>query len=843
MAADADRLLALAEAISDGKPADWAAAESQAGSDDERALVRELRLLADLADTHRSASEGDAVQDVPTLDVVRWGGLDVRERLGAGTYGVVYRAYDQRLAREVALKLLHSTEDLSGQAVEEGRLLARVRHPHVITVFGADRFDGRVGIWMELIRGGTLEALLRERGPFSAREAASMGAELCGALAAVHRAGLVHRDVKAQNVMREAGGRLVLMDFGAGQELMPGAQRGRVGTPLYMAPELFDGADASPRSDIYSLGVLLFHIVTGEYPVVGASATAVRDAHASGERRRLIDIRPDLPRPFVQVVDRAIARDPADRYATAGAMEEALTRAFNLHPPQTADTPSARRAEALRGSRRWITFAAVGAALAAVALAVIPSVRSRVGGVIFSPAVKTVVVLPLENLSGNAEDSYIVDGVTDLLTNRLATVPSVRVIARASIGAMGASDRNGPGARRRLRADYVIEGSVHQQANRLRVTARLLEASSGTLLFARTYEKPLSELYALQDEMTSEIARGIGARPARSPKGRGGSTSVDAQDEYLRGRYLLYTFNSANFLKARQHFDRAVAFDADYAAAHAALARTYGLLLDYDLDDPAVLGPLAIQEAHKAVEADPDLLEANVAEGDVQFRYAHNWAAAEAAYRRALAIAPYSSLVLTPYARFLCAAGRLDEALVQAKLGAVADPLSAEMLGTVAITYYYRREYDVARRWFEQMKAAAPASGPARFGLGRVSAAQQDYDAAVTEIKDALTLAGDNRSYQAELARVYALRGSVDLARQTLGGVLGTASGGRSLPYEGIGYAYAALGRRDEAFAWFHRALDNNFARLLFLQVDPRMDPIRDDPRYVALLQRLGLRP
>ena len=210
MAADADRLLALAEAISDGKASDWVAAESQAGSDGERALVRELRLLADLADAHRSASDSDATPDPASADVVRWGGLELRERLGAGTYGVVYRAYDRRLAREVALKLLHGSDDMSGQAVEEGRLLARVSHPHVITVFGADRFDGRVGIWMELIRGGTLEALVRERGPFSAREAAAIGAELCGALAAVYRAGLVHRDVKAQNVMREAGGRFDL---------------------------------------------------------------------------------------------------------------------------------------------------------------------------------------------------------------------------------------------------------------------------------------------------------------------------------------------------------------------------------------------------------------------------------------------------------------------------------------------------------------------------------------------------------------------------------------------------------------------------------------------------------
>jgi Tfp pilus assembly protein PilF len=266
-------------------------------------------------------------------------------------------------------------------------------------------------------------------------------------------------------------------------------------------------------------------------------------------------------------------------------------------------------------------------------------------------------------------------------------------------------------------------------------------------------------------------------------------------------------------------------------------------MLDSDLDDPRVLAPLAIKEARRALELDPHVVEANVAEGDALFRYAHDWAPAERAYRRAVALAPYSSLVLTPYARFLCAAGRLDEALVQARLGAEADPLSGEMLATVAITHYYRREFDAARRWFEQMQQAAPASGPARFGLARVYAAQHDYDRAAALIKEALSLSGDNPSFEAELARVFALRGSDDLARQTLGGILTRSADGRSLPNEGIGYAYAALGRRDEAFAWFNRAADRSFARLLFLKVDPRMDPVRDDPRYVALLQRFGLQP
>ena len=229
--------------------------------------------------------------------VGRTGRSGEHSRWCAGSYG---SAWSGTLARSIAPGTTFARESPSRFIGRRPR--SRVRRagsshapPQVITVFGADQIDGRIGIWMELVHGRTLEALLQEHGPFSAREAASIGAELCAALAAVHRARLVHRDVKAQNVMRAAGGRLVLMDFGAGEEIVAAPKRNHAGTPVYMAPELFDGAPASPRSDIYSLGVLLFHIVTGEYPVNGATGAAVRDAHPRPPRgRRLIDLRPDL---------------------------------------------------------------------------------------------------------------------------------------------------------------------------------------------------------------------------------------------------------------------------------------------------------------------------------------------------------------------------------------------------------------------------------------------------------------------------------------------------------------------------------------------------------------------
>ncbi|HEX7184464.1 MAG TPA: protein kinase [Thermoanaerobaculia bacterium] len=369
--AEKQRLLDLAASIADGEAVDWAVVEGSARGE-EKAVVRALRDIAGIAEAHRSWQAEPLAGDI--ADPERWGDLEILGRLGEGSYGDVYCARDPRLDREVALKLLRDggTEDSGDRAVREGRLLARVHHTNVATVYGADRRDGRTGIWMELISGRTLAELVREQGPFGAREAALIALDVCRALAAVHAQGIVHRDIKAQNVMRAKGGRIVLTDFGIGRELRQedagGDERSLSGTPLYLAPEIFAGQKASVQSDLYSLGVLLYHLVTGKFPVRGVSLADIRRAHEQGEVRLLRDERPDLPEPFIRVVERALSPDPSKRYSSAGAFEQALSAVMDLDEtggrlPRSAD-------------RRRIRWAYMGAA-AAVVIAVIVAVLWR----------------------------------------------------------------------------------------------------------------------------------------------------------------------------------------------------------------------------------------------------------------------------------------------------------------------------------------------------------------------------------------------------------------------------------------------------------------------------------
>jgi predicted Ser/Thr protein kinase len=330
------------ERIADGMPVDWNALESGA-SDEDREFLKVLHVLDGLAGLHRStdadgssidASVEETTDRIPGAALGErsdvWGRHRLLQKIGEGSFGSVYRAWDPELEREIAIKILHqriSTSALKQRLLREGRALAKISHTNVVNVFAVESHGDRVGLCMEFIRGETLDSVLRTHGTLNAREAMLVVEDVCRALAAVHRAGFVHRDVKARNVIREQGGRVVLMDFGTGRSTEQPAQAGRqeiAGTPVYMAPEVLAGHGASPVSDVYSVGVLLYHLVTGSYPHDGRTMDDLRAAHRDGRRTPLVDRRPDLPLPFVQVVERALAVDPQQRWPTAGALLEAL---------------------------------------------------------------------------------------------------------------------------------------------------------------------------------------------------------------------------------------------------------------------------------------------------------------------------------------------------------------------------------------------------------------------------------------------------------------------------------------------------------------------------------------
>lgn len=362
-------LTELGSTIADGTPIDWISLEKTLDPA-ARGVIRQLRLVERIAQAHailppaasfteslRGSTLGSQESGHPPADTpTTWGPLTIIERIGRGTFGDVYRARDPRLDRPVALKLLRRrnqhADEIESTVIEEGRLAARVKHPNIVTVYGAERINGRVGLWMEFIDGRTLEEELRERGPLPTHDVATIGIDLCRALEAIHRAGLLHRDVKAQNVMRDADGRIVLADFGSGRDLEMATSPAQelAGTPLYLAPEVLAGGPASMASDVYSVGVLLYHLATGSFPVPGRSLADLREAHARGATPESAGALSGVPGSLASVVSRALAPDPSSRFASAAELEHELSVCL------------------VRPSRRW-WFAAAAAIVGICTLA------------------------------------------------------------------------------------------------------------------------------------------------------------------------------------------------------------------------------------------------------------------------------------------------------------------------------------------------------------------------------------------------------------------------------------------------------------------------------------------
>jgi eukaryotic-like serine/threonine-protein kinase len=833
MALEDDPFDEIAAAISDGRTIAWESVSGDA-SHPATPVLREFQVLAALADLHRRSHtvDEDAAPSVRPEPRSSWGPFEIRGVLGRGTFGTVYRARDPKLDRDVALKLV-PTADAAGvdRVVAEGRRLARVRHPNVITVFGADVFDGIAGIWMELLEGETLHQELSTRGPLGAREAALVGIDLCQALAAVHHAGLVHRDVKPQNVMRQEGGRIVLTDFGTGRDLaIPGTQ---AGTPLYMAPELLDGADASVASDLYSLGVLLFHLTSGKFPVSGADFQDLRQAHRSGRRQRLRDVRPDLPASFIKAIEQATAADPADRPSSAAAFEQTLEAVLQR-------VPASRE----RNRRSWlapVTMTATFLITLSLVLFSVPGVRSRLAPE--PPRMKSLAVLPFANATGRADQDYLADSLTTLLIDQLAQLDSLRVISRTSSMAYKGTSKPLSAIASELKLDGIVEGSVVRFGDRIRVTVRLMRAND-TPIWTQTYEPPISDLLKIEGEIATTVADAVKVSltdEQRSELNNGPAVAVQAQDAFLRGLHRLNDLRGDNLRQALADLTEAVRLDPSSARAYAALSQCYVLLASTDILSHAEAYRNALNAANHAIRLDDRVAEAHTQLAEVKFYDEWNWDWAQREYERALQLNPNDSHALARHSLFLSALGKSDEAIRLATLAQDRDPASTTIRFAPGMALYYARRYEEAIAAFQHLTEIPPYAllPPDRVGLARALSAVGRNGEAIAELQAAIRQQGARTPWVAEMGRIHAVSGNLDEARRILDQLRQAqgVSGGRPA---NLAFLSIAVGDVASAFEELERAVQQRSPVMLWANVDPRFDPIRNDPRFSDLLVRIG---
>jgi tetratricopeptide (TPR) repeat protein/tRNA A-37 threonylcarbamoyl transferase component Bud32 len=914
----------VVESLADGVDIDWNALENRLGTDGDRRVLEQLKVLARIAEVHRShASEPDdppmartrfpakvipmpALQPAPqfspqggfadagrmpgaaaagdpqidaaanaganaaanvagtsTVAIDRtpsfaWGHLEVHEVIGEGTFGEVYRARDTQLDREVAVKLLRvgglSTDRQARRVLREGRSLARVDHANVVTVYGAETHDGRVGLWMQLIRGATLEQLLKHQGAFSAREATLIGQDLCSAVSAVHNAGLVHRDIKAQNVMREEGGRLVLMDFGAGQLVgTDTAQLDRLtGTPLYLAPEVLAGGESTPRSDIYSLGVLLYHLVTNDYPTRASSLQELREAHAQGRRVHLRDVRPQLRDGLVAVIERAIDPDASRRYGTAGEMRAALDHALNgpeLRAKRAVWAPLVRPVAPLLAPRlrnralpMLLAVAILGLAIGGVF--VWQAYRSSPVMTVAPHQPRVIAVMQLASGNGVAEQEAL--GVTESLQDLLSSINTIRVVSRRSVRAVSSGNLDATALSQKLGADTLIEGRLEQADDEYRMSLRLVRAGVETPL--GTFVEPLATRQKLLKKAATAVAGALDVKLPEAIDRRMKSAEQlgnAAHDRYFRARYFLNTVAYGNHPDvAVQYFQEAIDAAPAYGEAWAGLARArYYLALSPKENLWARLSQ-AREAANEALELDGTLAEAHAVIGVVNF-YEWKWAEAEAAFKQAVALNPSHDFAAERYGAFLAARGRVAEGLAYLVQARRIDPLSPLVACATASMLQYDGRFEEALQEVQRARSLDPSDPASLVVQGRILAAMGRHDEAIASFRKTFDSSGGTRMPLAEIAASEAASGRRDEALKLLA-QLETPEpqpAGERFQPELLAFVYGQLGEYDEAFDRLTKAMDEHPPRLLWLKVDPRARPLRNDRRFAELLKSMGLNP
>ena len=775
----------LAGTVLDGGDVDWAAAESGADAD-LRPLVRHLRLVASVAELHRHAlpGEGDT-----------WGHLRLLERVGAGAFGEVFRAWDTRLDREVALKLLTASPDpdKGGVIIREGRLLARVRHPSVVTIHGAERIGDRVGLWMEFVHGRTLEDLLKSGTTFTPAEVVHIGVESARAVAAVHAAGLLHRDVKAQNVMRADDGRIVLMDFGTGRELDDDRQA-LAGTPLYLAPELFSGGAATVASDTYSLGVLLFHLLTGSYPVHEATLEGLRRAHQAGRRTTTRVAGTNVPSGLARVIDRALDPRPERRFQTADALAAAL------------------RALTRATRRRRAVLSAVAATLAALAT-----------WSAWPDPPPIIAVLPFQNLSAEPGSDTLVEGLTHEVISSLAQIDGWSIRSLASSAQTG--ERRDVAAGGRLAdADFVLDASVLVSSGRLQLNARLIDLDDGRE-WARTFDRPDGDVFATLDDLArslvNEVRLQVGGGQRRY------QTDPALELLFLKARGLQLRRHPIFALEAIALFEQIVASDPGFAPAVAALARSLGDVSYFNRErDGGAMEPRMEEAALEAIRLDPLLPDAQAALG-ILYARDRQWASAEAAFQRALEIDPSQGSLYVDYElAVLLPLGRVDDALDVLASARVVAPLSLDVRRAQAHVQVEAGLYDEAienARWVLQQDPDFPFID---ISLGRALGLSGRPD-------EALAIFSRDPEHWNYLGYLYAVTGRRDEAEAL-------AAGHPNAPGR-LMLLYAGLGDKDRAFEALDRLVTLSPWRAATWMNRPEMAILRGDPRYQAIRRRLGL--
>ncbi|HEX4602618.1 MAG TPA: protein kinase [Candidatus Angelobacter sp.] len=732
----------------------------------------------------------------------RIGQYEILSFLGAGGMGEVYKARDTRLQRVIALKTLPPDKVADAERkrmfLVEAQAASRLNHPNIVTIHDISEHDGACFIAMEFLTGATLEKVNSGNG-LPLKDAVKYAAEIVDALSAAHAAGIIHRDLKPANIMVTEDGRAKLLDFGLAKLTEPALTKAIAiatqstgtttfaGTPAYMSPEQIEGRKQDSRSDIFSYGLVLYEMLSGQRAFGGESWISVLTSILREEPRSLRDLRVAIPYSLERHIARCLRKDPDQRFQTMVEVRQDLVEASS---------------NSASGEPRSIA------------------------------------VLPFVNLSPDKENEYFSDGLAEEIINALAKASDLKVIARTSAFTFRGQEQDLRSIGDRLRVGTVLEGSVRRSGNHVRVTAQLIRVADESQLWSDRYDREMTDIFAVQDDISQAIATVLKVRlapPQRRPE------NIEAFQSYLKGLYWYQRYTPESLAKAKESFEQALQHDPDHAPAHAGLAVFYHGIGALSIRRMVEMAPLARAAAEKALALDQTLSEAHSVLGVISGAVNYDWKAAEHHLQAAMAVNPVPPLVRVRYALyFLTPLKRFQEAEDEYRRALETDPLSMMVHFGLAFALYCQHKFDSAIRHATKSVEIYPDYWLVHFALGLALAQKGSLQQSIASLETAVKLAPAFTLAGGFLAAAYARTGKREQAEKLIAEIRETGTK-RFVSPASFSVYYAAVGDVEKMFASLNDAAKERDSYLTRMDAEPYFGPYRSDPRYRALLAQMNI--
>jgi eukaryotic-like serine/threonine-protein kinase len=800
----------------------------------------------------------------------------VVEKIGEGGQGTVYKVIDTTLDRPAVIKVLppeltDSTSNLV-RFEREAKLASSLDHPNICTIFGLHKVGDIQFIAMQYVEGRNVRQLVGGQ-PLDLRGAISITIQVTDALAAAHARGIVHRDIKARNVMVTRSGTVKVLDFGLAK-LIESPTTGSsdpqlteigvpYGTSTYAAPEQAQGLKADHRADIFSTGVLLYEMLAGTWPFRGKTALDVRYAVVYHKPKPIVEARGEdspLLHRIQGILDKALAKIPDDRYQRIEDMRSDLQEVLRELDVDASVgstlTDAVPPVTSIKSSSLWTTpgeapgkmtskiIAIAAATVVILTVAFIAYQFYRPAQSESDPGINSLAVLPFANNDPGSE--YLSDGITESLIENLSRMPDLKVKSRSTVyhyKLRGETDPEKIG--RELGVHALLSGSVVQVGDNLSVSVELIDVRDDSHIWGQRYDRKVSEVVALPQQISRDVSQRLRSRAGgidQSQFTRNYSPDSEAYRLYLQGRYNWNKRTVAGLHDGIKFFGEAIKRDQNYGLAYAGLADCYLLLNVYNVTSADDSYPKAEAASKKALSIDESLAEAHTSLAFVTYRYHLKWAESEQHFKKAIALDPNYATAHQWYASYLAALGRLNEAVVEAKTAHELEPFSLTIHSDYVRTLYYAGRLDEAQKESLKLREMDPNFGRTHYELGLIFEEEGKLDDAIAEFKLALESLPDNVTALTALGHAQALAGKKSDAKKVIGRLQELSTQQYVSPFQ-TAVVYAGLDERKLALDWLEKSREERFNWLPFIQVDPVFKSLRSEPRFVELSKSLGLQP